>query len=258
MITPNLTIINYHKIESDSDIGITARHPKDFIDDINCILHHGYTSINFNDLKTKNPLPDKPIIITFDDAYLSFYKYAYDVLESFKIKAVVFVPVNYIGKTNNWDVQIFKKKYMHMNEQQLGEISEHGFELGSHTLSHRLLTYLDINNLKYEFEKSKNILEEISGKEILSVSYPFGRVNLKVLKIAKKFFSYGVSLMHSKKYDHQYLNYTLKRINIYRNDTRRQFIKKLEFNKYPGVKIRSQLIQYGAWATILLQKAKSN
>ena len=256
MIAQNLTIINYHKIETDRDFGLTTRHPSDFNDDLECLLQNGYKTVTFKDLKENKNLPDKPIIITFDDAYLSFYENALNFLLAKSMKAVVYVPVNYIGKTNNWDVQLFNKKYVHMNEQQLLKISNKGIEIGSHALSHRFLNHLNKEELKLELKRSKEVLEKIIYTDVLSVSYPFGRANLKVLEIAKKYYDYGVQLLHSKKYPSSYINLSLKRINIYRTDSREFFLKKLEFDKHPIVKIKSQLIQFGAWATILLQKIK--
>ena len=109
-------------------------------------------------------------------------------------------------------------------------------------------------NIKYEFRKSKEVLEEIIDKEVISISYPFGRVNFKVLNHAKKYYKFGVQLLHSNSYNKQFENLSLNRINIYRTDSRKTFQKKLDFNKYPWIKLKSQLIQSGAWATVLMQK----
>jgi len=258
MIPENLTIINYHKIEINSDIGLTTRHPDAFSDDLKIINDNGYTTITFQQLKVNSSLPQKPIIITFDDAYLSFYEKALSILNEKKMKAVIFVPVNYIGKMNNWDVQLFKKEYMHMTQQQLTEVARSGMEIGSHALSHTLLNHMKLENIKYELKKSKEVLEKISNTEVLSVSYPFGRVNNKVLKIAKEYYEFGVRLLHSKKYENQYHNLSLNRINIYRTDNIKTFIKKLEFGKYPLVKLKSQFIQSGAWATVVMQKLRKH
>ena len=110
MITLNTPVINYHKIEPETDIGITTRHPSDFIEDMKLLLRNGYTPVTFKDLKHKKELPNLPVIITFDDAYLSFYKYALNFLTENRLKVVLFVPAGFIGKTNDWDVQFFQKK----------------------------------------------------------------------------------------------------------------------------------------------------
>ena len=253
MIPHNLTIINYHKIEHNSDIGLTTRHPADFANDLKIIRDSGFSTITFNDLNNHLSLPQKPLIITFDDAYLSFYDKALDTLNSNNMKAVVFVPVNYIGKKNYWDVQFFKKEYWHMDKTQIMDSSKEGMEIGSHGLSHQFLNHMSNENIKHEFKKSKQTLEDITGNAIISVSYPFGRANLKVLEQAKENYKYGVQLLQSTEWK-QFPNLSLRRINIYRTDNSKTFKRKLDYNNYPLTKIKSYLIQSGAWATVFMQK----
>lgn len=253
----NTPVINYHKIEPENDIGITTRHPSDFIEDMKLLLRNGYTPITFKDLKHKQDLPAQPVIITFDDAYLSFYKYALNFLTENRLKVVLFVPVGFIGKTNDWDVQFFKKRYKHMDKQQLIECAQQGMEIGSHGLSHRFLNYLKPENVKYELKKSKAILEDVIGDDIISFSYPFGRANSMVVDIAAEYYDYGIQLLSKKNRKSERFNYTINRINIYRNDTKKTFLKKLRYQNYPLLRFKTRLIQSGAWGTIILQQLKN-
>ncbi|KAA3617717.1 MAG: polysaccharide deacetylase family protein [Calditrichaeota bacterium] len=253
MIPPNLLILNYHKIESRTDIGITTRHPDDFRKDLKTLVQKGYQTVNFYDLKKPEQLPEKPVIITFDDAYLSFYESAFKILKEHKMKAVVFVPVNFINKKNEWDVQLFGKKYRHMSEDQLREISENNIEIGSHTLNHKYLNDLQDHELVKELELSKTKLESIVGKNIISISYPFGKFNNRVLQFARKYYDFDVGLLPSFFQNSNSLR-PFERINIYRIDSQKDFQKKLEYKKYPGLKAKNRLIQFGSWATILLKK----
>ena len=65
-------------------------------------LENGYTVISIRDLddadKGKIELPEKPIIITFDDGYYSNYEYIYTILQKYNVKASVFVVTDKIGK----------------------------------------------------------------------------------------------------------------------------------------------------------------
>jgi peptidoglycan/xylan/chitin deacetylase (PgdA/CDA1 family) len=257
MIPENLTIINYHKIELDSDIGLTSRHPDDFSNDLDLLNQNGYTTITFKQLKNNSSLPEKPIIITFDDAYLSFYDRALDILKSKRMKAVIYVPVNYIGKKNDWDVQFFKKEYWHMSELQIADASKQGMEIGSHALSHRLLNNMSDKNIKHELKESKEVLENITADEVISVSYPFGRVNKKVLNYTKEYYDFGVQLIHSNTFNGYFNQLYLNRINIYRTDSVKIFLKKLELYKHPLIKIKNQFIQTGAWATVIMQNIRN-
>ena len=254
MIPGNLLIINYHKIEPNADIGITARNPYDFKNDLQELVHQGYQTINFADLLGPQRIPEKPIIITFDDAYLSFYEVAFDLLKELGMTAVVFVPVNFIGEFNNWDVQFFNKKYRHMSLMQLKEISENNIEIGSHTLNHKYLNALNDLELEKELQASKQKLETIVNKPVYSVSYPFGKFNKRVIEMAGKYYDFGVRLLPSflkKNASHKLM---LKRINIYRIDSRQDFQQKLDYQNHPVLLVKNWLIQQGAWATILLNK----
>ena len=252
-IPADLIIINYHKIDTDSDIGITTRHPDDFKTDLNLIKELGFTTINFDQLLS-NKIPKKPIIITFDDAYESFYNIAFPLLKTNKMTAVVYVPVYYIGKSNNWDVQLFNKKYDHMTESQIREVAEHNIEIGSHSLNHIYLNSLSESCIENELRKSKEYLEKCIDKSVISLSYPFGKFNKTVLNVAKKYYQFGVQLLPLSKSKNRFNNLTLNRINIYRIDSRTAFKHKLEYNSHPILCFKNWLIQQGSWATILLKR----
>lgn len=256
MLPRNPLILNYHKIDRKPDIGLTTRHPNDFKNDLQLLKQSGFNSVNFTHFE-ENKLPEKPVIISFDDAYESFYTEALPILKELQMTAVVFVPVDFIGKYNTWDVQIGTKKYRHMNKQQLQEITKLGFELGSHSLTHRNLTFLNTKSLTSEIKRSREILQEITGDNILSFSYPFGLFNNRVIEAVKNYYQYAVQLIKYKQQQNGKSYYTIPRINIYRTDSKKTFIKKLNFINEPALILKNKFIQTGSWATVLLQQFKN-
>jgi hypothetical protein len=98
-------IIMYHHIETDEN-KITSRtvSPEKLKKDLKQIKDLKYTTITFKDLSdyvaTYKDLPDKPIIITFDDGYLSNYEYAYPILKELNMKATIFIVGIMAGKDN--------------------------------------------------------------------------------------------------------------------------------------------------------------
>ncbi len=258
MLPANLIIINYHKIEHKSDFGITSRKPADFCNDLDELIENGYVTVTFQDLNDDAKIASKPVIITFDDAYLSFYDSAYKNLLQRNMKAVVFVPVNYIGMRNKWDVQFFGKSYFHMNEDQIKEISQNNIEIGSHTLNHRYLNTLNDEELERELKESKSKLEKIVNKPVLSISYPFGKYNKRVLKYAKKYYKYGVQQINNSFKESEFRDFTLQRINIYKTDSRKSFRTKLNYLHNRVVRIQNRAVQLGSWATIIQQLIKNN
>jgi peptidoglycan/xylan/chitin deacetylase (PgdA/CDA1 family) len=89
--------------------------------------------------------------------------------------------VGSIGSENRWDVRLSLKRFRHLSWEHLRELSRAGFEIGSHTMSHRDLTRMDTARLRGELRDSKRILEDRLGVEITAVAFPFGRHSPRVI-----------------------------------------------------------------------------
>ena len=109
------------------------------------------------------------MVLTFDDGYLSTYATAKPILEEYNYVAVVFPIKQLTGKQG------------HMNQEMLIELHELGWEIASHTVPHPDLTVLNDNRLKDELQESKTWLNELLGVEVISLSYPAGSYNQKVI-----------------------------------------------------------------------------
>jgi peptidoglycan/xylan/chitin deacetylase (PgdA/CDA1 family) len=120
--------------------------------------------------------------ITFDDGLVNFYDNAWPLLQDKKIKSTVFPVAGLIGKTGNWDVM---GQTSHMTAPMLMEIAATGHEIGSHSLTHANLVWLDDDELMKELRDSKSILEDITGTAVKSLSFPFGSWNRRVWDAAK-------------------------------------------------------------------------
>lgn len=132
-----LPVIMYHQILKDtSRTGDYVVTPTQFELDLMYIKNQGYNPISVKQLldyiDNKTPLPQKPILITFDDGYETFYSYAYPLLQQYKCKAVLsiigkFTDLYSTNKTNNIS-------YSHITWDELNEVIESGFvEVGNHT-----------------------------------------------------------------------------------------------------------------------------
>jgi peptidoglycan/xylan/chitin deacetylase (PgdA/CDA1 family) len=125
----------------------------------------------------------RPIHLTFDDGCRSFLTHALPILDRFNFKTTVFPVAGYMGKTSSWDVM---PQFPHLSKHEIREISVLGHEIGSHGLTHSNLTYLSTADLKTELSDSKKILEDITGKKVTSLSFPFGSWNKRVWEHAQE------------------------------------------------------------------------
>ena len=130
-----------------------------------------------------DPGSDK-IAITFDDAFESVYENAYPVLREFGSSFTIFPLTGYIGRNNEWEVNLGGRKFRHMSWEQI--LSMEGAEVGSHGVGHRDLTGLSDRELTEELNESKQIIEERTGVEVEHMSLPFGRYDQRVIAAATK------------------------------------------------------------------------
>ncbi|MBI3721917.1 MAG: polysaccharide deacetylase family protein, partial [Fimbriimonas ginsengisoli] len=114
------------------------------------------------------PVPEKAIVLTFDDNYQGVYDHALPILKATNFPAAVFVHTNYVGSHDN------RPK---MDWPTLKEIVEGGLiTIGSHTLSHPDdITQIPPSQQEREIVDSKRILEEHLGKTIDTFAYPEGK-----------------------------------------------------------------------------------
>ena len=81
-----------------------------------------------------------------------------------------------------------KNKVSYMSAEQLKELSDKGFEIGSHGMTHSLLIADYMNKVKAlnELQKSKQWLEAITGKPVTAYCFPAGRYNAEMIELAKQ------------------------------------------------------------------------
>lgn len=103
--TANVPVLMYHHIdeEGNDDVNISSVL---FEAQMAALAEEGYTAVFPDDLAAYvyegKALPDKPVVITFDDGYLSNYEYAWPILEKYGMKATIFVIGSTIGNTEHY------------------------------------------------------------------------------------------------------------------------------------------------------------
>ena len=166
LITPaGFPILEYHKVNDDTDDVYTVPVKK-FTAQMDYLLDAGYTPISLLDYlrakKGKQELPERPIIITFDDGYADNYTTVLPILEERGMKATMFMVTYDIGQPDylSWD--------------QLRDMQSRGIEIGSHTANHEPLTGLSDAQANDELKLSKLILEWNGIHTVFGFSYPNG------------------------------------------------------------------------------------
>jgi len=164
----------YHKVSDSQPDGLTVT--ADMLElELAFLLEKGYETISFLDLKesieTGKKLPQRPVIITFDDAYENFRTHALPILKRLQLKATLFVPVAFLGKTNLWDHGSEKI----LTAEELKRIEDDGsIEIGIHSFLHRSYAELAPEDMKEDLENCFNTMEYHHIRTSRVLAYPYG------------------------------------------------------------------------------------
>ncbi len=190
-----MPVIMYHRVikdESEKGVHGTYVTVKQFEEQMKYLKNKGYETITFKDLlnnryKQRFDKDKKWIMLTFDDGYKDNYENAFPILKKYQFKGIIYILDGI--KYNKWDVDDRnnpEKEFSLMNAEELLEMQKYGIEFGGHTSTHPKLAELSLENAKKEIIISKNNIENLIGKELLSFAYPYGSLNEDVKKIAQE------------------------------------------------------------------------
>ncbi|MBO9598013.1 MAG: polysaccharide deacetylase family protein [Cohnella sp.] len=190
--TGNIPILIYHSFsEYPDELTDNNVSPDKFRSDMNALIDNGYTPIFFKDYldaqHNKFEMPAKPIFITVDDGYYSFYKYAYPILKELKLKATVSVIGWAVGRSTNKDnrTPIFAhfswKEAREMYDSGYIDIQHHTWDLHNESGQIKGLMKLPkesdssyVKRIKADYRKLKTKIESEIGNEVIAFTYPYG------------------------------------------------------------------------------------
>lgn len=130
-----LPVLMYHHVVPDghkcNEMTVTAGRLEQ---DLRWLAENGYETVLPRELAAGAPLPEKPVLITFDDGYRSNYELAYPLLQKYQAKAAIAIMVymqdNWAGGFLSWDM------CREMTASGLVEIGSHGYKI--HNLDDRM------------------------------------------------------------------------------------------------------------------------
>jgi peptidoglycan/xylan/chitin deacetylase (PgdA/CDA1 family) len=175
--------------------------PEAFRNQMEWLREHGFTAIHPADwvrwVRGEADLPEKPVLITLDDAFCNQHEHALPILQELSMPALVFVVSNEIGGSNRWDQANGCAPIPCMDKAQLTHWSNAGVHFagvhfGGHSCSHADLTKINKEQLSLEVEESHKMLMELQGStpttSPLCFAYPYGAWNENVREeVAKQF-----------------------------------------------------------------------
>lgn len=226
-----LPILMYHNFSENSSCKGLTTSLKDFEEQMIYLKKKGYTTCFFSDLD--KPIPSKSILITFDDVTENQLK-AIEILKKHQLKATLFIPFKYIGKSDLWN----NGTEPIMAIETIKLLDNSVVELGLHSYEHNKYSDLSKEQIIEDFEKCFSIIKKENLQVINVLAYPYGNFPKEKSKF-KEFtevlnqfeIKYALRIGNRLNTNPFKNNFLLKRIDIKGEDSLLKFKLKLIFGK---------------------------
>jgi peptidoglycan/xylan/chitin deacetylase (PgdA/CDA1 family) len=186
-----LTVLMYHKVD---ELQPNVRYPGNYVAppaferQMDALLKWGYRSIGFGQwldyVHGRASLPDKPLIVTFDDGYTCFDRNAWPILRGRDMGATVFLVSGQIGGTNAWDADEVQERLL--DAERIRALQADGVDFGSHSHSHLPLAKIPHADAFAELTRTRAALTELLGREVDVVAYPFSNQSAEDRGLARQ------------------------------------------------------------------------
>lgn len=174
--TEGIPVLMYHSISTipGNTLGVPVQQ---FTDEMEWLSRQSYTTLSLEEfyeaLVNKTQVPEKPIVLTFDDGYSDNYDAAWPILHQYGFKATFFVTTNSVGPgMMNWD--------------QLNDLDDQGNSVASHTVHHYDLATLSSQQQVDELSLSKKDVEDHLSNKVNALCFPSGQYNQTTLELMPK------------------------------------------------------------------------
>jgi peptidoglycan/xylan/chitin deacetylase (PgdA/CDA1 family) len=186
-------VLMYHEI---ADAAVTssplAVAPDVFAAQLAYLREAGFNTLTAGELAAFladgiGTLPERPLVLTFDDGYQDFHTHGVPVIKQNGFTATLFMTTGGMGDKTAEKVML--------SWDELAEVEQAGIEVGAHTVTHPKLDILPEKELREELAVSKSELEDHLGLAVPGLAYPFGYSNRRVREVARELgYAYAYSV----------------------------------------------------------------
>lgn len=185
-----LTVLMYHKVD---ELQEGVRYPGNYVSpdaftkQMDALTMWGYRTISLQqwlDYRAGHTsLPDKPLIVTFDDGYTCFDRNAWPVMRERGMRATVFLVAGQIGGRNAWDAD--ERQETLLGATRIRTLQDEGVHFGSHTVTHVPLARVEPKRALDELVKSRAILSDLLGREVDTFAFPYSNQSRDVRALVR-------------------------------------------------------------------------
>ena len=175
-------VLMYHDVR-DTALNYFDVTTEDFAAQLDRLKSEGYQTLSMEEfvsiVKNGGKFPKKSVLITFDDSYLGIYERALPELIKRDMKATFFVLTDSLGKQDG--------DYPHITKEELNKMAACPLvSIGSHTRTHAHLEQIDDTKQNDEIAHSRKMLEDLTGRKIEALAFPYGDYDKSVIEKVRK------------------------------------------------------------------------
>lgn len=236
------SVLAYHAIDDlsgDPVIETYSVPPDRFTAQIDYLRARGWSFVSLDQVMAAfdggPALPEHAILLTFDDAYADLLDSVSPALQERGIPAVAFAVAGQIGGTNAWDSENGATTLPLLDAEGLREIARRGIEVGAHTVNHRALTEVPVDELEEEIAGAAEMLEQAGLPRPQAFSYPYGRWNDEVAQAVRD-AGYEVAFTVDRGIVEEGTDlHALPRTAVHVDDTPQRLYLKLAVSRWPRI-----------------------
>ena len=180
--------------------------PKTFDQQIEWLKQQGYTGVSLNQVYDAwfrgGELPEKPVVVSFDDGYRGQYVYARPELRKVGWPGVL-----------NLLVRTYEEPNGELSPQMVERMVKDGWELDSHTIDHLDVSQLSGSQLQREVGESRKVLQQRFHQPVNFFCYPSGRYDAQAEQAVRAAGYLGATTTDEGLASKSQM-YTLKRIRV--------------------------------------------
>jgi GT2 family glycosyltransferase/peptidoglycan/xylan/chitin deacetylase (PgdA/CDA1 family) len=182
-----VAVLAYHAVSDLGEDAILAEYgipAERLAEQLDALTAHGWTFVDLDAVlaafEGRDSLPERAILVTFDDCYVDLLADGLPVLRERGVPAVAFAVAGLTGATNEWDRPLGARELPLLDADGLRNLAAGGVEIGSHAMTHRPLARLEPAEAAKEVTESADFLESLGLPRPRALSYPHGETSSAV------------------------------------------------------------------------------
>jgi peptidoglycan/xylan/chitin deacetylase (PgdA/CDA1 family) len=177
-VRASVPVLMYHSVTAapPSSTRRLSVHPDAFAQQLDLLRRHGFSTPTFGEfaaaLQSGRDLPERSVVLTFDDGYADFHDTVLPLLDARGFTATLFVTTGWLADAGARAAG--RPLDRMLSWAQLRALARAGIEIGAHSHSHAQLDQIRGAALGEELRLSRALLESGAEVPVRTMAYPFG------------------------------------------------------------------------------------